>query len=54
MGSLKSNPILKYLLIPVLIIAVVILFRGEARKTKRRLLRRRRSRSEATRRVSLG
>ncbi|ETK22731.1 MULTISPECIES: TIGR03752 family integrating conjugative element protein [Pseudomonas] len=32
MGSLKSNPLLKYLLIPVLIVALIILFRGGSKK----------------------
>ena len=32
MGSLKSNPLLKYLLIPVLIAVLIILFKGGSKK----------------------
>lgn len=32
MGSLKSNPLLKYLLIPVLIVALIILFKSGGKK----------------------
>ena len=32
MGSLKSNPLLKYLLIPVLIGALIIVFKGGSKK----------------------
>lgn len=32
MGSLKSNPLLKYLLIPVLIVVLIILFKGGSKK----------------------